>query len=1725
MRVRMLPLSICSSAWLAIISCLVGLPTMLRGQMPFPPTVGISPGSGNVATPQTLNVQITWCSNTQLFDSTSRHITFNGQDVTSTFSYGPQGGVVSCTFSYVSNGRVTPQAGLNPLTASIKAAGVLGSDSVSYTVGPTVTVTAAASVVLPTGGANALAVFTIKNIGSVADTFTVVGNCSGIAITTCGTPTTPVILPAGASRGDTITFTAGSAGQIGLVTLIATSPTHGESQSASTRVKIRNPTGLSVSTVNSGATVERSLCLTIAVSPAAAYECGDLRIIHPLPSARTYNKVRTPTLLYRDRLAWGAPIFAALLTMPASGNKPDSVTAAIKVRPSGTTQAYTSRPMGAHWVGADFADGTTYRIASAPDMHADSTGLYDYILTTSRWYGNVPTNDTASGQLPLINRERSYFGAGWWLAGLERLIPTGTGFFWVGGDGSSRYYALAHDSVYTTTPLLNSRDSLTKHGGGQYIRWLPHGMTVYFNLNGQHVATVDRLGHATNFTYDGQSRVIKIAFPAPGASVYDTLLYGNANGTLSSVIQKAPNFSRTVTLTDSVPTAFDPAASVVRAITDPDSLSVRFTYDAPLPVRIGTRTDKRGTTATFVTGGVSLDNVTIAMGSGNPNIVRSFNNVDEAGFSAVWEGAPQHPGIPDSAEDVYYGPRFNAGGDSADVTHFWLDQYGELTRVVDAHHGETDLARSNLTYLAAVTAVRYPSGQFVAAAYDGRGNLGSETDVTTLVGGQNPTTNYTYDGKFDFVTKIDPPLHDWTSFTYDATDGNRLTEQNATGAASQITFNYSNAYALLSSTVLPGTPADLVLYDAARGNVAATHTPIGYWTLYRTDSVGRTVLVIAPDSNNATDSTNLKTTGTYAYHTYSMMDRDVEDSTVGPAMDGVAQQTAIVRTTYDAVGGPTQVVRLAKPDPAGIGSLVTETVYDAAERPVKAIAVDGNADSTIYDAAGNAVRVLTRRGYTLTMTYDALNRVLSRTVPAASYSGTWTYNIPAEASTLGPPDSANDPPYGGLTVPANNQAFTYDAMGHITEADNAYAHVNRSYRIDGSLAQETQAIRTLTGTDFTQHVYTVAYGYDADKRRDTVYYPPALLATANGPVGTYERFVYDAASRLDSVIDPLGVKFHYGYTARGDQDTTVFDIGGQRVRTYDADGNLASEVATENGTQSRNATIQYDARGKIVNARNTQGIGDSLSVSYSGLGFLVADVTHWHSGFSYLDTEHFTTDALGNQMADTSIASIGSGTNTRQVESFWHYAPTTGRLSWGNLQSNSIHDTTAYDAAGNVAYAWQTVPSAQYAERASYYQADDKLWEADYRGVYPPVFVHQGPYTRGVEQYWHDALGRRVLVWTHQFCSGLANLTFQAGCYTLGRSSVRRTVWDGQQELAEVQVQDSLPDNSAADTAHVKLPIGPQTGSNWLDNNRFFGRVLYTIGTDVDLPLSITRIDYADSSNDKNVQAPYILQAPHTLVPVWNYHAQWDAAIFEQPCPADSQGNPRCMFFQLQGNFFANDQVRDTLASWMGSLLQSKLDGAGTLYRRARVYDPTTGRFTQEDPIGLAGGLNSYRFANGDPVNYSDPFGLCDPMPECLLFPAIGGGELGGLVSGPLAPIGIMVGAALGAAMATDPGGTVAIPSTRAAADATAVNYTAGGRFTPRTKRITEDRVRAANGGSLVCEYCGIELQDAPGSPRSKEHDHFKPRSRGGDNSPDNDRLTCRDCNREKGATDPTESP
>jgi len=65
------------------------------------------------------------------------------------------------------------------------------------------------------------------------------------------------------------------------------------------------------------------------------------------------------------------------------------------------------------------------------------------------------------------------------------------------------------------------------------------------------------------------------------------------------------------------------------------------------------------------------------------------------------------------------------------------------------------------------------------------------------------------------------------------------------------------------------------------------------------------------------------------------------------------------------------------------------------------------------------------------------------------------------------------------------------------------------------------------------------------------------------------------------------------------------------------------------------------------------------------------------------------------------------------------------------------------------------------------------------------------------------------------------------------------------------------------------------------------------------------------------------------------------------------------------------------------------------LYLRNRFYSPRLGRFVSEDPIKLAGGVNTYAYANGNPISLRDPIGLWVPpsLPQGVVDVGVGFGE------------------------------------------------------------------------------------------------------------------------------------
>ncbi len=175
-------------------------------------------------------------------------------------------------------------------------------------------------------------------------------------------------------------------------------------------------------------------------------------------------------------------------------------------------------------------------------------------------------------------------------------------------------------------------------------------------------------------------------------------------------------------------------------------------------------------------------------------------------------------------------------------------------------------------------------------------------------------------------------------------------------------------------------------------------------------------------------------------------------------------------------------------------------------------------------------------------------------------------------------------------------------------------------------------------------------------------------------------------------------------------------------------------------------------------------------------------------------------------------------------------------------------------------------------------------------------------------------------------------------------------MWDGDQLLYELRQPGAAADN---------LDTSPYGGTS-----RFYGTVGYIHGRDLDRPLALH-----DSAG---------------RVPIVDARGQYEGFLRPTGAGADCKtaAGAGCWTinwaskrtgagFQTWGGSYP-----DVPDEWRGGLIQHQTDRAGLAYKRNRYYDPSTGRFTQVDPIGIAGGTNVYGFASGDPVNFSDPFGL-----------------------------------------------------------------------------------------------------------------------------------------------------
>ncbi len=177
-------------------------------------------------------------------------------------------------------------------------------------------------------------------------------------------------------------------------------------------------------------------------------------------------------------------------------------------------------------------------------------------------------------------------------------------------------------------------------------------------------------------------------------------------------------------------------------------------------------------------------------------------------------------------------------------------------------------------------------------------------------------------------------------------------------------------------------------------------------------------------------------------------------------------------------------------------------------------------------------------------------------------------------------------------------------------------------------------------------------------------------------------------------------------------------------------------------------------------------------------------------------------------------------------------------------------------------------------------------------------------------------------------------------------------MWAGDQLLWELRVPGgNTLTGSALDATDVA--------------GAMYGRVSYFHAGGIDRPLLITK------------------EGAESVVPRETWRGQFHAGTSpvtgaSRNCPIGVQTN--CLLVDWPGmrtnaqHGWAGEQP--DIDVWYGGLVDGMRDASGQMYMRNRYYDPATGQFTQTDPIGIAGGMNVYGFAAGDPVSYSDPYGL-----------------------------------------------------------------------------------------------------------------------------------------------------
>jgi RHS repeat-associated protein len=849
--------------------------------------------------------------------------------------------------------------------------------------------------------------------------------------------------------------------------------------------------------------------------------------------------------------------------------------------------------------------------------------------------------------------------------------------------------------------------------------------------------------------------------------------------------------------------------------------------------------------------------------------------------------------------------------------------------------------------------------------YDAAGQVSKTTDP------EGHVRQYVYN-RLGYLVQTTDPLGKTTRYEVDAT-GNLTKVTDALGQVRSYSFDANNN--LISATDARGKAIQLA-YDAMNRNTQVTN-PVGgqYRQSYNaqglpvseTDEDGRTST--AEFDNFLRLTKQLDALGNTTAHSYQ-----VADGTAAGTLGSLVYPTQVVyptftqQTKYDSRERPTSQT-LLNTNARGTEGLVSTSVYDKRGQMTSDTDANGktrfysynalgqltqttdslgNKTQAQYDARGNLIQITDAKGQVNKFTFDKNNRLTSETLPLGQST---QYQYDAAGNLTQKTDPAG-----------KKSTISFDVLNRVTEVKQ-YNSTNTLQRTTTYTWDASDNLTAWSDTDATrpagQQLSSATLTYDDASRKtsEVVSYPKPPTAGASGSGGTYTQgysYQYSAAGYKTQLTWADGTAIGYSYSQHGELENVSIPgegsisvgqfkwtapakvtLPGGTVQDRTLDGLLNLESLKVN-TPGAQTVLRIDNTYGKVQELKTNNRTDSAPTSTS------SGSSTKNSTFSYDDeirliqantdtaglfgsaTENFTLDAVGNRIAHSQVAGA------------WTY-DANNRLTQRGAGTCTTHGVSCYtwDDTGNLTQKRET--ASGFTQDTQYrYDSQNRLVE---------VTDASTGQSRLVARYGYDPLDRRL--WKEQY-RDIAGQALAQAKRTYYLYADEGLIAEATQDIT-LNTDGSVTASSASTgTPTITTQYGPTPDSEF-GTDVLFIKTKNTKGQDI---VAYYHRDQLGTPVQATDRAGNVVWAA-------SYNVFGQASI-TTPTPASTDGTPN------YGTITSNIRLP-------GQYLDAE---TGLHYNYRRYYDTQSGRYTQSDPIGLGGGWNTYAYANGSPLMYTDPLGL-----------------------------------------------------------------------------------------------------------------------------------------------------